>query len=134
MSKIAISTPHAPAAIGPYSQAIKAGDLLFTSGQIALDPATGTLVHGDIEVETRQVLQNLGQVLAAAGTTWDEVVRTTIYLTDLGHFAIVNRLYGEVTGAVPPARSTVQVAALPRGAQVEIDAIARLGTAPSPAT
>ncbi len=134
MSKIAISTPHAPAAIGPYSQAIKAGDLLFTSGQIALDPATGTLVHGDIEVETRQVLQNLGQVLAAAGTTWDEVVRTTIYLTDLGHFAIVNRLYGEVTGAVPPARSTVQVAALPRGAQVEIDAIARLGTALSPAT
>ncbi len=134
MSKIAISTPHAPAAIGPYSQAIKAGDLLFTSGQIALDPATGTLVHGDIEVETRQVLQNLGQVLAAAGTTWDEVVRTTIYLTDLGHFAIVNRLYGEVTGAVPPARSTVQVAALPRGAQVEIDAIARLATAPSPAT
>ncbi|MEO7329867.1 MAG: RidA family protein [Minicystis sp.] len=133
MSKIAISTPHAPAAIGPYSQAIKAGDLLFTSGQIALDPATGTLVHGDIEAETRRVLQNLGQVLAAAGTTWAEVVRTTIYLTDLGHFAIVNRVYGEVTGAVPPARSTVQVAGLPRGAQVEIDAIARLGIA-SPAT
>lgn len=134
MSKIAVSTPHAPAAIGPYSQAIKAGDLLFTSGQIALDPATGTLVHGDIEAETRQVLHNLGEVLQAAGTTWAEVVRTTIYLTDLEHFSIVNRVYGEVTGAVPPARSTVQVAALPRGAQVEIDAIARLATAPASAT
>lgn len=134
MSKIAISTVHAPAAIGPYSQAIKAGDLLFTSGQIALDSATGTLVHGDIEAETRQVLHNLGEVLKAAGSSWAEVVRTTIYLTNLAHFTVVNRLYGEVVGTTPPARSTVQVAALPRGAQVEIDAIARLGTAPSPAT
>lgn len=124
MSKSAISTDQAPKAIGPYSQAVRAGDLLFLSGQIALDPATMALVPGGVEAETKQVLANLTAVLAAAGATWADVVKTTIYLTDLGDFATVNRLYGEVTGAVPPARATVQVAALPRGAVVEIDAVA----------
>jgi 2-iminobutanoate/2-iminopropanoate deaminase len=124
MSKTAVSTDGAPSAIGPYSQAVRAGDFLFTSGQIALDPGSGTMVPGGVEAETRQVLANLTAVLAAGGASWADVVRTTIFLTDLGDFAIVNRLYGEVTGAVPPARATVQVAALPRGAVVEIDAIA----------
>lgn len=127
MSKSAVSTDTAPKAIGPYSQAVRAGDFLFLSGQVALDPATGVLVSGGVEAETKQVLANLTAVLAAGGVTWAEVVRTTIYLTDLGDFATVNRLYGEVTGAVPPARATVQVAALPRGAVVEIDAIAFAG-------
>lgn len=124
MSKTAVSSDGAPKAIGPYSQAVKAGDLLFLSGQVALDPVTMAIVPGGIEAETRQVLANLSAVLAAGGATWDDVVRTTIYLTDLGDFATVNKIYGEVTGAVPPARATVQVAALPRGAVVEIDAIA----------
>jgi 2-iminobutanoate/2-iminopropanoate deaminase len=124
MSKSAVSTDGAPKAIGPYSQAVRAGELLFLSGQVALDPATMTIVPGGVEPETRQVLANLTAVLAAGGATWDDVVRTTIYLTNLGDFAIVNKIYGEVTGAVPPARATVQVAALPRGAVVEIDAIA----------
>jgi len=126
MSKSAVSTDAAPKAIGPYSQAVRAGDFLFLSGQVALDPATGTMVSGGVEAETKQVLANLTAVLAAGGATWADVVRTTIYLTDLGDFATVNRVYGEVTGAVPPARATVQVAALPRGAVVEIDAIALL--------
>ncbi|MEZ4298615.1 MAG: RidA family protein [Polyangiaceae bacterium] len=124
MSKTAVSSDAAPKAIGPYSQAVRAGDLLFLSGQIALDPATGTLVAGGVEAETKQVLANITAVLAAGGATWADVVRTTIYLTNLGDFATVNRLYGEVTGDPPPARATVQVAALPRGAVVEIDAIA----------
>lgn len=124
MTKTAVSTDGAPKAIGPYSQAVRAGDLLFASGQIALDPTSGTIVPGGVEAETRQVLANLTAVLTAGGASWADVVRTTIFLTDLGDFAIVNRLYGEVTGAVPPARATVQVAALPRGAVVEIDAIA----------
>jgi 2-iminobutanoate/2-iminopropanoate deaminase len=122
--KAAIATPHAPAAIGPYSQAVRAGGWVFLSGQIPLDPATGALVTGDIEAQTRQVLANLTAVLAAAGASWAEVVRTTIYLTDLGTFERVNRVYAEVAGEVPPARATVQVAALPRGAAVEIDAVA----------
>lgn len=124
MSKAAVSSEGAPRAIGPYSQAVRAGDFLFLSGQIALDPATGAIVAGGVEAETKQVLANLTAVLAAGGASWADVVRTTIYLTDLGDFATVNRLYGEVTGAVPPARATVQVAALPRGAVVEIDAVA----------
>lgn len=124
MSKTAVSSDGAPKAIGPYSQAVKAGDLLFLSGQVALDPATMQIVPGGVEAETRQVLANLTAVLAAGGATWDDVVRTTIYLTDLGDFATVNKIYGEVAGAVPPARATVQVAALPRGAVVEIDAVA----------
>jgi len=134
MSKIAVSTPHAPAAIGPYSQAVKVGDLVFCSGQVGLNPATGELVQGGIEVETRQALENLTAVLSAAGATWADVVRTTIYLTDLAHFSLCNRLYSERLGAMPPARTTVQVAALPRGGLVEIDAIAHLGQASSSAT
>lgn len=134
MSKTAVSTAHAPAAIGPYAQAVKAGDLVFCSGQIALDPATGEIVKGGIEAETRRVLDNLTAVLEASGATWNDVVRTTIYLTDLGNFALVNRLYGERVGATPPARATVQVSALPRGGLVEIDAVAHLSKASSPAT
>lgn len=126
-SKTAIVTDKAPAAIGPYSQAVRVGDLVFTSGQIALDPAKGELVSGGVEAETRQVLDNLTAVLAAAGATWSDVVRTTIFLADLGDFALVNKLYGErVGGGVLPSRSTVQVAKLPRGAAVEIDAIAHV--------
>lgn len=134
MSKIAISTTSAPAAIGPYSQAVRVGDFLFTSGQIALSPATGEIVAGGIEAETRQVLANLGEVLTAGGATWADVAKTTIFLADLGDFAIVNRLYGEVAVTPAPARSTVQVAALPRGARVEIEAIAYLGKTSAPAT
>lgn len=128
MSKKAIATDQAPAAIGPYSQAVKVGDLVFTSGQIGLDPRTGELVEGGVEAQARRVLENLTHVLTAAGATWADVVRTTVYLADLGDFALVNRLYGErVGGGVLPARSTVQVAKLPRGAAVEIDAIAHVG-------
>jgi len=144
MSKIAVSTDHAPGAIGPYSQAVKIGHLVFCSGQIALDPKTGELVQGGIEAETARVLDNLAAVLAAAGGSFGDVVRATIYLTDLSHFGAVNRLYGErvgapVTtgspvGAPPPARTTIQVAALPRGGLVEIDAIAHIGKAMSSAT
>lgn len=123
--KQAISTKDAPGAIGPYSQAIRSGDLLFLSGQIPIDPATGQLVAGDIAAQTRRVMENLRAVLAAAGCTFADVVRTTIYLVDLGHFTVVNEAYGSFFEAPYPARATVQVAALPRGAQVEIDVIAR---------
>jgi 2-iminobutanoate/2-iminopropanoate deaminase len=127
MSRAAIATERAPAAIGPYSQAVRAGDFVFTSGQIALDPATGELVAGGIEAQTRRVLENLTAVLEAAGAGWRDVVRTTIYMTDINDFALVNKLYGERVGVgLLPARSTVQVARLPRGASVEIDAIAHV--------
>lgn len=122
-----ISTDQAPKAIGPYSQAVRVGDLVFCSGQIPIDPATGEFVAGGIEAQTEQVLKNLGAVLKAAGATWGDVVRTTIFLVDLGDFAVVNRIYGDVVGSNPPARVTVQVAALPKGAAVEIDAIAHVG-------
>ena len=122
--KQAITSQEAPAAIGPYSQAVRAGALVFLSGQIPLDPATGQLVSGDITAQTVRVMKNLEAVLAAAGCATSDVVRTTIYLTDLGHFAAVNEAYGKFFEAPFPARATVQVAALPRGAQVEIDAIA----------
>jgi 2-iminobutanoate/2-iminopropanoate deaminase len=134
MSKIAISTTSAPAAIGPYSQAVRVGDFLFTSGQIALHPKTGEIVMGGVEAETRQVLKNLTEVLAAGGATWADVAKTTIFLADLADFSIVNRLYWEVATTPAPARSTVQVAALPRGARVEIEAIAFLGKTSAPAT
>ncbi len=127
MPKQIISTDRAPRAIGPYAQATRAGNLVFTSGQIGLDPSTGELVAGGTEAETRQVLQNLLAVLAAADVRPEDVVKTTIFLTDLADFSLVNRLYGEVFGASLPARSTVQVAALPKGAKVEIDAMANLG-------
>jgi reactive intermediate/imine deaminase len=125
--KQAISTKDAPGAIGPYSQAIRSGELLFLSGQIPIDPATGQLVTGDIAAQTRRVMENLRAVLAAAGSSFADVVRTTIYLVDLGHFTAVNEAYGSCFEAPYPARATVQVAALPRGAQVEIDVIARCG-------
>jgi 2-iminobutanoate/2-iminopropanoate deaminase len=124
MSKTGIRTPSAPRAIGPYSQAIGVDRFVFCSGQIALSPADGTLVTGDIDRETRQVMDNLTAVLSAAGATWSDVVKTTIYLTDLGDFEPVNAAYAEYVGEPAPARATVQVAALPKGATVEIDAIA----------
>jgi 2-iminobutanoate/2-iminopropanoate deaminase len=122
----AIRTTQAPAAIGPYSQAIRSGDLLFTSGQIPLDPATGTIVDGDITAQTQRVMANLGAVLAAAGATFAHVVKTTIFLVDMGDFAKVNAVYGERFMGEPPARSTVAVARLPKDARVEIEMIARV--------
>ncbi len=126
MSKSPISTDQAPAAIGPYSQAVRSGALLFVSGQIPLDPATGAIVPGDINAQTRRVLDNLRAVLDAAGANFSHVVRTTIYLTNLADFNAVNAIYAEVFASDPPARSTIGVAALPKGAKVEIDAIAVL--------
>jgi len=120
-----ISTTAAPAAIGPYSQAVGAGSYLFLSGQIGLDPATAQVVDGGIDAQTRQVMANLSAVLGAAGLSFADVVKTTIFLIDMSDFSAVNAIYGEsFEGAPPPARSTVAVAALPRGARVEIDAIA----------
>jgi 2-iminobutanoate/2-iminopropanoate deaminase len=119
-----ISTKHAPGAIGPYSQAIRAGGFVFLSGQIPLDPATGQVNQGDIAAQTEQVMKNLGAVLEAAGCSFDSVVRTTIFLTNLADFQVVNETYGKYFKEAPPARATVQVAALPRGVNVEIDAIA----------
>jgi 2-iminobutanoate/2-iminopropanoate deaminase len=119
-----IVTHAAPAAIGPYSQAIRSGGFVFLSGQIPLDPSTGQLVEGGIKKETERVLDNLAAVLAAAGLAFEHVVKTTIYLVDLGDFQAVNEAYGQRFLRTPPARATVQVAALPRGARVEIDAIA----------
>ncbi len=124
MSKKQIQTSDAPAAIGPYSQAIQAGPLTFYSGQIPLDPKTGVIVEGGIVEQTRQVMANMGAVLKASGRNFDNVVKTTIYLTDLGDFAAVNDIYGSFFGEVPPARACVQVSALPKGSQVEIDWIA----------
>lgn len=124
MSKQVISTADAPAAIGPYSQAIRAGNMLFVSGQIPLNPQTGEIVGATAAEQARQVLNNLKAVLQAAGTSLDNVVKTTIFLTDLTQFADVNAVYAEFFPQSPPARSTVQVASLPRGAQVEIEAIA----------
>lgn len=122
-------TAHAPAPVGPYSQAVvvpigEGKRMMFCSGQIALDPATGVLVEGDVAAQTRQVLENLGAVLAAAGASYADVVRTTIFLADMDDFATVNGIYAERFTAAPPARSTVQAAKLPKAALVEIDAIA----------
>ena len=122
----AISTPDAPGAIGPYSQAIRAGDFLFLSGQIPLDPATGALVDGSIADQTHRVLENLGAVLQAAGTSFDRVVKTTVYLADMGEFAAMNEVYGMYFPSPAPARATVQAARLPRDVRVEIDLIAYL--------
>jgi len=120
----AIETERAPQAIGPYSQAVRANGLLFLSGQIPLDPATMEVVGGGIEAQTRQVLANLRAVLEAAGSGLDQVVRTTIFLSDLADFATVNAIYAETFGATRPARSTIQAARLPRDVRIEIDAIA----------
>jgi len=124
--KQAIVTNNAPGAIGPYSQALRVRQMLFLSGQIPIDPATGHLVPGDVAAQTARVMDNLRQVLAAAGCGFDDVVKTTIYLVDLVHFGAVNEVYGRAFRPPYPARATVQVSALPRGAQVEIDAIAVL--------
>jgi 2-iminobutanoate/2-iminopropanoate deaminase len=123
MKKI-ISTKEAPAAIGPYSQAVRSGSFLFCSGQIPLDPKSGQIVAGDITAQTRRVLDNIAAVLRAEGLTFDNVVKTTIFLTNLGDFQKVNEIYGSYFEQNPPARSTVQVAALPKGANVEIEVIA----------
>jgi reactive intermediate/imine deaminase len=122
----AVITAAAPATVGPYSQAVKAGGVLYCSGQIALDPQTGAMVGaGDVEAETRQVLSNLKAVLEAGGSSPEQVLRTTVFLADLADFALVNGIYAEVFGeGVSPARACVQVAALPKGARVEIDCIA----------
>ena len=119
-----IVTDQAPAAIGPYSQAVKAAGLLFCSGQIPLDPVSGELISGDIRLETERVMENLRGVLAAAGCGFEQVVRTTIYLVDMDDFPAVNEVYGRYFSAEKPARATVAVAALPKGARVEIDAVA----------
>ena len=122
-----IHTDKAPAAIGPYSQAVVSGGLLFTAGQIALDPATGEIVAGDGVAQTERVMTNLTAVLAQAGAAWDRVVKTTVYLQDMADFPRVNEVYARHLGAARPARSTVQVAGLPRGVLVEIDAIVAVG-------
>lgn len=119
-----IETESAPAAIGPYSQGIVAGGFLFTAGQIALDPHTGKIVEGGIVEQTTRVLANLREVLAKAGATWADVVKSTVYLVDLAEFPVVNEIYGKHFGTARPARSTVQVEALPRGSLIEIDLIA----------
>ncbi|SEA65508.1 endoribonuclease L-PSP [Desulfuromusa kysingii] len=124
MNLVKIDTAKAPAAIGPYSQAIKAGGFLYCSGQIPLIPSTGDLISGGIEEQTKQSLNNLQNVLIEAGVDFNAVVKTTIYLTDLSDFATVNEIYADYCGEVAPARVTVQVAALPKGALIEIDAIA----------
>jgi 2-iminobutanoate/2-iminopropanoate deaminase len=124
-----ISTEGAPAAVGPYSQAVRVGDLIYTAGQIPLLPQTGKLVEGGIETQTRQVMQNLAAVLEAAGSSLAQVVKTTIFVTNINDFAAVNQVYGSFFTDKPPARSTVQVAALPLGAKVEIEAVAILAEA-----
>jgi reactive intermediate/imine deaminase len=126
MSKQIVSTPAAPAAIGPYSQAVRAGNTLWLSGQIPLDPVTKELVQGDIEVQARRVFDNIKAVLSAAGASFDGVVKTTIFLTDLANFAVVNKIMADYFREPYPARSTVGVAALPRGAQVEVECIVAL--------
>lgn len=123
MNHEAVATQAAPAAVGPYSQAIKGGTLVFASGQLGIDPATGKLQEG-LEAQTRQVLANLSAVLSAAGASMADVVKTTIFLVDISQFATVNAIYGTAFPSPPPARSTVQVAALPLGGLVEIEAIA----------
>ena len=128
MTRRSISTTGAPAAIGPYSQAIAIDGLLFSAGQAALDPATGSLVEGGIGPETERVMANLTAVLDAAGCSWGDVLKTTIFLIDMGEFAAVNAIYGRFMSDPPPARSTVGVASLPKGARVEIEVVARLRT------
>lgn len=127
MSVQSMHTDQAPAAIGPYSQGVLAGGFLFTAGQIALDPATGQVVEGDVVRQTERVMQNLQAILTSAGASWADVVKTTVYLHDMADFPRVNEVYARTLGAARPARSTVQVSALPRGVLVEIDAIVKIG-------
>ncbi len=130
MRRQPVETPQAPKAIGPYAQAIRADGTVYTSGQIGIDPATGVLVPGGIEAQTRRVLENLKAVLAAAGSSLDRVLRVGVYLTDLGHFQAMNRIFAEYLDPYRPARSTVGVAALPMGALVEMDMIALCDSSP----
>ena len=126
MSVRTIHSDRAPAAIGPYSQAVVGGGLLFTAGQIAIDPATGEIVAGDVVTQTERVMKNLTAILDHAGASWDRVVKTTVYLQDMADFPRVNEVYARHLGQARPARSTVQVAGLPRGVLVEIDAVVAL--------
>jgi 2-iminobutanoate/2-iminopropanoate deaminase len=128
LEKQVISTPGAPAAIGPYSQAVRSGDFVYASGQVALDPATGAMSDGDVSAQTEQVLANIAAVLAAAGLGFADVVKTTVFLKNMGDFAAMNTLYAAAfapEGVIPPARSTVEVARLPKDGLVEIEVIAR---------
>lgn len=129
MSRTVIHTEHAPAAIGPYSQAIRLGDIVYTSGQIPLDPATMTLVEGDVAVQTDRVLKNLSAVLEAAGASLASVVKTTVFLKDMNEFQAMNEVYGTFFKENPPARSTVEVARLPKDVRVEIECVAVCGDA-----
>lgn len=124
MKKKVVSTKKAPAAVGPYSQAVKIGELVYTAGQIPLDPATGEMVEGDVQAQTERALLNLRAVLKAAGSSLKNVVKTTVFLQDMGDFTAMNEVYGRFFTKNPPARSAVEVAALPLGAQVEIEAVA----------
>jgi 2-iminobutanoate/2-iminopropanoate deaminase len=124
MKKKIVATPNAPAAIGPYSQAIRIGDFLYTSGQISLDPETMKMITGDIEMETEKVLKNIESILKADGLNLNNIIKTTVYLTDLSEFTRMNQVYEKFFSETKPARACVQVAALPKGAKVEIDAIA----------
>jgi 2-iminobutanoate/2-iminopropanoate deaminase len=125
MDKTVVSTRHAPEAVGAYSQAVSSGGLVFCSGQIAIDPATGDLIQDSIASETRRCMDNLAAVLEAAGTSFANVVKVTAYLTGMGHFAEFNEAYGGYFGQDPPARATIGVEALPKGARVEIECVAR---------
>jgi 2-iminobutanoate/2-iminopropanoate deaminase len=127
MAKSVVATNDAPQAIGPYSQGIRLGNLVFTAGQIPLDPATGKLVEGDIVVQAERVMKNLAGLLAAAGSSLDQVVKTTCFLANLDDFAAFNEVYGRAFTSMPPARSTVQVSRLPAGALVEVECIAEVG-------
>jgi 2-iminobutanoate/2-iminopropanoate deaminase len=124
MSRVIVSTEEAPAAVGPYSQAVRHGSLVYTAGQVALDPTTGQIVGRTIEEQTDRTLRNLAAVLAAAGSGMDRVLKVTVFMTDLGAFAAMNEVYARHFPSDPPARSAVQVAALPLGAQVEVEAVA----------
>ena len=126
MQKKSVKTTEAPEAIGPYSQAIRIGDFLYTSGQISLDPKTMEMITGNIELETEKVLQNIEAILSAEGLNFGHVIKTTVYLTDLSEFTRMNQVYEKFFSNTKPARACVQVAALPKGAKVEIDAIAHL--------
>jgi len=120
----AVSTPSAPKAIGPYSQGIRAGSLLFVSGQVPIDPATGQIIDGDIAAQTHRVFQNIGEILKAGGASFDHVVRTTVFLADMNDFAAMNEVYATYFTSPAPARATVEVSRLPKDARVEIDVIA----------
>lgn len=124
MSKTIVQTEQAPTAVGPYAQAVRTGNLLFTAGQVGIDPATGKLVEGGIEAQTEQVMRNLHAVLTAVGSSWAQVLKTTVFLQDMADFSVMNGVYGRYVLPNPPARSTVQVAGLPLGACVEIELVA----------